>query len=153
MKRRKRRAKPEPIAVEVPAIAIDTFSLLFPNGERWIFNRTKARQLVRIPPRREIHYLDHPQLGLLIQDLVAGRAFDQQTIDAADPRIPGIAAVLDYCGQRRLNLIDGLERAIRAFVTNQGFPVYVLDDVEREACLWSRTGLKGVAESVAKGKL
>lgn len=153
MKKNRRRPKPEPITVSVPAIGIDTCSLRFADGSRWIFNCTLAREVVRIPARREVHWLSHDDLGRLIEDQVDGKSFARELIDGQDPRIPGIAAVIDSAGQRRMNLIDGLERAIKAFVTRNGFGVYVLDDAERDRCLWSKTGLKGIAEKIEKGEL
>lgn len=153
MKKNRRKPKPEapPIDVQVPAIAIDTCSLRFPNGQRWIFNLTLARRLVRFDARRELHRFSHDDLGRLISDQVAGRSFPKSEIDVLDHRIPGIGAVIDYGGQRRLNLIDGLERAVKAFSVREGFCLYVLSDAERDQALWSKTGLAGVAQKILEG--
>lgn len=140
---------PEPINVEIPAIRIETCSLRFPNGERWIFNLTKARQLVRLDDRRELYSCSPTELV----DLLDGRALNKFDVDTADPRIPGIGAVLPYGGQRRLNLIDGVERAALAYMSGASFPIYVLSDDERDLSLWSKTGIEGIKEKIEKGEL
>lgn len=150
-RRRQHHAAAAPTNVEVPAIGIDICPLNFPDGQRWLFNLEIARTLTKLPPNRPTHWLDHDELGRLIEGQVAGKTFAREKIDAQDPRVPGIGVVIDYGGQRRLNLIDGLERAVKAFVTRSGFALYVLSDVERDRALWSKTGLAGFAERILKG--
>lgn len=134
------------VPAETLAIGVDIFPLEFPNGDRWIFNRDKARQIVRLAQRRP-HTFDVAQL----QELLAGWRIKKADVDPADPTVPGIAVVIDYAGQRRLNLIDGAERAVKAGIAGQSFPIYVLTDQERDQCLWSKTGMQGVAENSEKG--
>ena len=90
--RRRRRTEAAPINVTVPPIAIDTHSLYFPDGSRWMFNLTTARRLVRLDLRREIHRLDHDDLGRLIQDQVAGIIDDERIVTRTTNQSIGIVA-------------------------------------------------------------
>jgi hypothetical protein len=139
----------EPITVEVPGIRVETYSMRFPNGERWIFNVTRARNVVRMHDHRELYSLSTDQLVQLLD----GKALNQHDVDTADPKVPGIGAVIPYGGQRTLELIDGLARAARAYMTDSSFPIYVLTDAERDLCLWSKDGLQGIKDKVDKGEL
>lgn len=149
MPSRKRKPHQTDQTVEVAPIAIDIGRpLTMPNGERWIFNITKARQLIRATARRELHSFAGQEIAQLLQRF----AFAKPEVDHADPRIPGIAAVIPYGGQRALQIIEGAERACKAFVMQRPFQMYVLSDEERDRCLWSKTGLEGIGEMLMGGE-
>lgn len=137
-----------PTEVTVAPIAVDIGQpLTMPNGERWIFNITKAREFIRGTFKRELHSFS----GQQIAQLLARFSFPREKVDTADPGLPGIAAVIPYGGQRALQIIEGAERACRAFQLNRPFLMYVLSDYERDQCLWSKTGLQGITEQLMGG--
>lgn len=131
--------------IELPAIAVDIGTpLVMPNGERWIFNITKARELIRATVNRELHSF----AGQEIAQLLARFALDKDKVLAADPGLPGIAAVIPFGGQRALQIIEGAERACQAFRLDKPFWMNVLTDEERDKCLLSKTGLAGIADKL-----
>lgn len=143
----RRSTTPDQQALAQP-VAIDIGKpLTMPNGERWIFNITRAREIIRATSPRELHSFS----GQQIAQLLARFQFTKKEVDTADHSIPGIAAVIPFGGQRTLQIIEGSERACRAFQINRPFLLYVLSDEERERCLWSRTGVAGVADRIASG--
>lgn len=137
------------VNVDVPGISIDIGTPLnMPNGERWIFNITRARELIRATVNRDLHQFS----GQGIAQLLARFALDKDKVLAADHTVPGIGAVIPFGGQRALQIIEGAERACQAFRLDKPFLLYVLTDAERDQCLWSRTGMKGIGEMLITGR-
>lgn len=140
--------------VEVPGIsfAIGT-PLQMPNGERWIFNITKARELLASTVYRDKATFSGQDLAQLLNGPWMGNGYGlpADKVLASDPNIPGIGAVIPYQGQRALQIIEGAERACHALHLNRPFVLEVLTDAERDQCLMSRTGVKGIGEMLISG--
>lgn len=143
--------KPKPTRVELAPIGVYIGTPLnMPDGTRWIFNLTLARELIAKSVYRDRVSFGGQELARLLAGpwIGANYGLAADKVMAADPDLPGIAAVIEYGGQRTLQIIEGPERACNALRLNKPFTLDVLTDLERDRCLWSRTGIEGIADNL-----
>lgn len=109
----------------------------------WAWNISLALKLVAARLRETLHggYIEVPREGL--ESIVAQNTYDEAVVEAADHKSYGLAVIVaepdgDDSMQRRVVLIDGTHRAVKAYRMGLGFKAIVLTQEEHDRVVIER---------------